>query len=120
MGSWIERVFASGVELTHIYDFGTSSYTTVKAVGMRQGIPLTFRPIYLMARNTLPMQTCKECGQPASWLCMECLYNDEESGALCDLHAESHPHEEYGGPTPLVNSPRMGLCGYNGPANPPY
>ena len=120
MGSRADRVFKPGLELLHIYDFGTSSKTTVKVVGVREGIPLTFRPIYLMARNDQRVEACKECGQPASWLCIECLYNEEESGTLCDLHAENHPHEEYGGPTPLVNSPRVGLCGYDGPADPPY
>jgi hypothetical protein len=33
---------------------------------------------------------------------------------------EEHPHESYGEPTLLVNSPRVGLCGYEGPAEPPY
>jgi len=33
---------------------------------------------------------------------------------------EAHPHEEYGEPIEIVNSPRLGLCGYTGPADPPY
>jgi hypothetical protein len=41
-------------------------------------------------------------------------------GTLCDEHARNHPHDNYGEPTPLVNSPRVGLCGYDGPAEPPY
>jgi hypothetical protein len=39
---------------------------------------------------------------------------------LCDEHAEDHPHDNYGEPIPLCNSPRMGQCGYDGPAEPPY
>ena len=27
-----------------------------------------------------------------------------------------HPHDQYGEPIPLVNSPRLGMCGYDGPA----
>ncbi|WP_127011414.1 hypothetical protein ACF3DV_03465 [Chlorogloeopsis fritschii PCC 9212] len=28
--------------------------------------------------------------------------------------------DNYGEPIPLVNSPRLSLCGYDGPAEPPY
>ena len=115
-----ERVLAPGVELTHIYDFGTSSETLVKAVAARQGKPLTRHPIFLMGRNDPPPAYCTECKQPAAWLCMECLVELDEPGTLCDEHAEEHPHVNYGDPVPLVNSPRMGMCGYCGPADPPY
>jgi hypothetical protein len=73
-----------------------------------------------MARNEMPEALCLECSEPAAFLCLECLYEDGESGFLCEAHAEDHPHEEYGEPTPLYNSPRMGMCGYSGPAKPPY
>jgi hypothetical protein len=116
----VEQVFNPGVELTHIYDFGTSSETLINAVGLRQGEPLTKHPIFLMGRNEPPEAECMECDQPAAWLCMECLYELDEPGLLCDRHAKEHPHEDYGEPVPLVNSPRMGMCGYSGPADPPY
>jgi len=51
---------------------------------------------------------------------MECRYEDETPGFLCDAHAATHRHDDYGEPIALVNSPRMGLCGYTGPTNPPY
>jgi hypothetical protein len=114
------RVFEPGVELTHIYDFGTSSETLVKVVAVRQGRPLSKHPIVLMARNEMPEAACMECGQPATHLCLECSIEYDASGALCTVHAETHPHDEYGEPMPLVNSPRVGMCGYEGPADPPY
>lgn len=113
-------VFRPGVELTHIYDFGTSSETLVRFADSRKGAPLTRHPVALMARNLPPDERCTECGEPASLLCLECLFEDDVWGTLCDLHAEDHPHEEYGEPVPIVNSPRLGLCGYTGPAEPPY
>ena len=116
----VQQVFRPGVELTHIYDFGTSSETLIKAVGVRQGKALTPHPIALMARNDPPEAHCIECGEPALWLCLECLYEQNEPGTLCDQHAKDHPHDEYGEPMPLVNSPRVGMCGYCGPADPPY
>ncbi len=120
MGRRIEDVFKPGLELEHIYDFGTSSHTMITAHDVRRGKPLTEHPIFLMARNHPPEVACTECGQPAAWLCMECMYEYDEPGWLCDEHAEDHPHDDYGGPLPAVNSPRLGMCGYDGPAEPPY
>lgn len=116
----ITDVFTPGVVVTHIYDFGTSSETLIKAVGTRTGRPLSKHPIFLMARNHPPEEVCMECQQHASALCLECIYDLEASGFLCDHHAKNHPHDNYGDPMPLVNSPRVGMCGYDGPAEPPY
>ncbi len=120
MQQTIAQVFQPELELTHIYDFGTSSETRVKALEVRQGRPLTQHPIYLMARNLAPEAICMECDQPATWLCVECVYEDETTGYLCEDHAKEHPHYNYGEPMPLINSPRCGMCGYGGPADPPY
>ena len=114
-------IFEAGIVLRHQYDFGTTSETDIHAVGLRVGQPLSKHPIYLMARNNPPDFVCQECGQPATWLCLECVdEDDEKTGFLCDEHAQDHPHEAYGEPMPVINSPRMGMCGYEGPATPPY
>jgi hypothetical protein len=120
MSRKIEEVFSSGVEVTHIYDFGTSSETLIAPVGVRQGKPLTNKPIYLMARNKLPKEACVECGAVAGYYCADCLVELSEWLPLCEEHCADHDHDEYGGSTPLINSPRMGMCGYDGPAEPPY
>ncbi len=120
MGSKAGDVFQVGQKIIHLYDFGTTSETEIKVVGVRQGKPTTPHPIALMARNQPPEMICMQCDQPASWLCMECVYEDDASGLLCDLHVTDHPHDNYGEPVPVVNSPRLGLCGYIGPADPPY
>jgi len=120
MARKVGMVFRSGVELTHIYDFGTSSETLLKAVDLRAGKRTTKHPIALMARNGAPAVACQECGSPATRLCMQCAYEDEKPGTLCDNHARRHPHDDYGEPLAIVNSPRVGMCGYEGPAEPPY
>ena len=112
-------VLAAGVELTHIYDFGTSSETLIKVVGARQGQPLTKHPLTLLVRNVLPAIECKQCEKAATHLCVECLM-EGESGLLCSAHAKKHPHDDYGEPLAVVNSPRLRMCGYDGPAEPPY
>jgi hypothetical protein len=37
-----------------------------------------------------------------------------------DKHAKTYPYKDDGEPVPMVNSPRVGMCGYVGPAEPPY
>jgi len=117
MSRKVHDVFQPGIDLTHIYDFGTSSETLIKVVGAREGRPTTKRPIALMARNLMPEETCIKCERPAKWFCQQCVCEDDSPGLLCDEHAENHPHEDYGDPAPLVNSPRVGMCGY---MEPPY
>lgn len=120
MGRKVADVFRHGVELTHIYDFGTSTETLIKAVDVREGKSTVSKPVALMARNDPPAFECMECGKQATSLCMECIYEENRSGMLCERHAEEHPHDDYGEPLPVVNSPRIGECGYSGPAEPPY
>ena len=115
-----DSIFEPGLVLRHLYDFGTTSETDIKVVGLREGKATTRHPIALLARNQMPEAVCQECGQPAKWLCIECLYEENKTGHLCDDHVKEHPHEDYGEPMPLFNSPRTGMCGYEGPAEPPY
>lgn len=114
-----QDVLVPGTELTHIYDFGTESVTIIRAVEVRTGKPLEKKPLLLMARNEMAFGSCAECDQPATRLCLECAQTGEHA-VLCDAHAATHPHDEYDEPVPLVNSPRLGLCGYTGPAVAPY
>lgn len=116
----VAKVFRPGVEITHTYDFGTSSVTLLTSARVREGKRTTRHPIALMARNHAPEYKCQECDAAATHLCMECVYEENAVGTLCDRHAAGHPHEDYGEPVPLVNSPRVGMCGYDGPADPPY
>ena len=120
MHTSLRRLSKSTVELYHIYDFGTSSETVVQLIDQRHGKPTTPHPVTLMARNAMPEIRCMECTHQATRLCLECVYDYDTSGTLCDSHVSHHPHEEYGEPLALVNSPRSGMCGYDGPAEPPY
>ena len=112
--------FKPGLVLRHLYDFGTTSETDIKVIDAREGKAASKYPIALLARNQMPKAVCQECSEPAKWLCIECLYDEDKTGHLCDAHVEEHPHDNYGEPMPLVNSPRLGMCGYDGPAEPPY
>ena len=116
----VGSVFRHRAKIMHVYDFGTESWTTLTRIAVRQGQPATKWPISLMVRNKLPEIVCIECGAPAKWLCMECVVEEDRMGFLCAKHRKTHPHDNYGAPLTVVNSPRLGLCGYTGPAKPPY
>ena len=115
-----DSIFKTGLVLRHLYDYGTTSETDIRVLDSRIGTPLSKHPIFLMSRNLQPKLKCQECNQPAVWLCMECLIEGDTKGTLCEKHVEDHPHTEYGEPIEIVNSPRVGMCGYEGPAEPPY
>lgn len=114
-----DLIFEPDLVLRHLYDFGTTSETDIKVVSFRQDKATSKHPIALLARNQIPNYVCQECGKEANWLCIQCL-EEGETGLLCKAHAEKHPHDDYGEPMPLFNSPRSGMCGYDGPALPPY
>jgi hypothetical protein len=117
----VETLFKNHKTAMHLYDMGTTSETLLTEISTRQDIPTTKNPIVLLARNKIPEVECEDCEEVASWLCMECLYENNEPGYFCDSCVEPHGRtEEYGPPIRLVNSPRLGMCGYDGPATPPY
>jgi hypothetical protein len=117
----VSEVFDKYAEITHIYDFGSESQTAIKFISKRQGKPLSKHSIELMARNLTPEVVCRDCEEIANWLCVQCLYDTEDGGLVCQKHYKKHKsHDEYGDILELVNSPRLGTCGYDGPAEPPY
>jgi hypothetical protein len=119
--SWAASLaFGQLDQIMHLYDFGTTSETVIRVVGVRKGKPLTKHAIALMARNDMPQLPCMKCGEPAAYFCSECLIEHDKTGMLCAKHVKGHPCDNYGEPIPVVNSPRLGMCGYTGPADPPY
>jgi hypothetical protein len=97
--------------LGYVYDFGSStelvvSHTGVIAASAVQGVRV-------VARNEAPSWPCDMCAQPATMICAECA--SQGGGFCCATHAHEHPCGE-DMLLPVVNSPRMGVCGYTGGA----
>jgi len=109
-------VFHPGARAVHVYDFGKESLAVVKCLDVREGPRCARRPIALMARNAAPLLDCIECGDPAERVCRGCT-DIGLVAALCLEHSTAH--DLCGEPVALVNSPRLGLCAYTGPAEPP-
>lgn len=114
----VHRLFRTGMEIPYEYDFGTTSKLVIKVVDQREGKPTTKNPIVLMARNSFTPPPCAECGQPATQVCTECIWESPQMAVFCEEHAEEHEHDDM--LLSIVNSPRTGMCGYEGPAEPPY
>jgi hypothetical protein len=110
MNTTIGRAFAAGAKrLDYEYDFGSTTALVVTHSGVvdarRAG------PVRVVARNEAPVWPCDACGKPATTVCPQCLY--EGRGFCCAAHAKKHSCGD-DMLMPVVNSPRMGVCGYTG------
>lgn len=103
-------VLMPGLKFTHEYDFGSSTYLTLRLVAEREGVVKKGQPVQILARNDPPDYVCQECDQSATVICVYCGYT-----LLCDECGETHECGDEGF-LPVVNSPRMGVCGYTGDA----
>ncbi len=104
------QVLRPGIEFDYEYDFGSTTHLSLRVADERQGTPKADEPIRLMARNHPPDYRCQECGQPATLINVF-----EDYALLCDACVEAGEYPEDGF-LPVVNSPRMGVCGYTGDA----
>lgn len=107
----LSRVLDVGTKFSYEYDFGTTTALELKAVAVREG-GTPGGKIQLLARNDKPEVPCDRCGKKtATQICTEC--DASENGWLCDDCAATHEcdPEMF---LPVVNSPRVGVCGYTG------
>jgi hypothetical protein len=106
----LKDVLAPKMKFYHIYDFGSTTHLTLKVVAERES-EITSKQVKVLARNDPPVIPCARCGAPAAQVCAECVYSGE--GWLCEKCAGAHA---CGAEMllPVVNSPRVGVCGYTG------
>jgi hypothetical protein len=135
----LEEVLSVGETFSYIYDFGSSTRLTFRVLAEREGVlpahlvgedeevededgdeseeeeseddgVTDLLEIIVMARNDPPALLCHLCGKPATYVKAE---SDAlaESG-LCAEHAQEQ--EDLDELLPVVNSPRIGVCGYTG------
>ena len=112
MGSKIGTVFHSkGLKFSHEYDFGTTTVLSGQVLGIREG-SLGRQAARVLARNDPLAWSCAECEAPATIVCPFCV--DSDTCLFCEAHAGDHEHADEEVYLPVVNSPRMGMCGYTG------
>lgn len=106
----IGTVLHPGLIFYYEYDFGTTTYLALKVLSEREE-DIKHKSIQILARNVLPEKNCEICGEPATLVCSQCIFEDK--GWLCKECAIQHQckYERF---LPVVNSPRVGMCGYTG------
>lgn len=106
----VGSLFRPTVVALHEYDFGSTTELTLKYVGQREASYRGFE-VNILARNEAPELVCDICGAPATQICTQCVWEDK--GLLCEQHTVDHECGEEM-LLPVVNSPRVGVCGYTG------
>lgn len=106
----LKTVLKPRMDCYYVYDFGSSTELRLKVVGKRMGKEVN--SVRILARNEQPLNVTCSCGNKARLICTECI--DKKSGAftyLCHTCAQDHEGDFQ---LPIVNSPRCGVCGYEG------
>jgi len=106
------QVLGAGTEFYYVYDFGSSTELRLRIVFERMGKEEKGK-VRILARNNPPEFWC-ECGKKARWVCPICI--EEKMGENCYLCDECGERHGCGDDVllPVVNSPRIGVCGYEG------
>ena len=108
----LEEVMELGTEFIYIYDFGSSTELRLRVMSERKG-KKEKEKVRVLARNNPPSFWCG-CGNEARWVCPICM--EENVGRDCYLCHECGREHGCGEDIllPIVNSPRCGVCGYEG------
>lgn len=111
----VKDILYNGLKLEYKYDFGS---TTDLLLTVAAEYPVRVdEPIVLLSRNEPLQMMCDVCHvHPANTICAICM--GEEENLFCNTCAEKHAETcsdfaDYAR-MPVVNSPRMGVCAYEG------
>jgi hypothetical protein len=104
----VSEAFGRSKSIDYVYDFGSSTQLVIKR---GKSVPAQGKGVTLLTRNEPLEHRCNECDLPAVAICLECSL--EEDSLFCEEHEQSHECGEES-LMPVVNSPRMGVCGYGG------
>lgn len=113
MNSRTSGILTKGMKLKYEYDFGSTTELLLTVVDMFN--VKSPENITLLSRNEPLEIMCDDCGsEPASQICTACY----EENFFCKKCAKKHAQtcEDFAdySAMPVVNSPRMGVCGYEG------
>jgi hypothetical protein len=111
----VKDVFEPQIKIYHDYDYGSTTRIFLK--GLMQYQLSIKQDIMLLSRNEPINFICSTCKQkPAVNICTTCSY--DMYAMFCESCSSKHEEDcedfaDYGC-MPVVNSPRMGVCGYTG------
>ena len=106
----LSKVLRKGLKFSYEYDFGSTTCLDLHVVDTWQRREM--KPeIKLLARNQSPAWECANCGKPGVWI-EACGFGLDLEMVLCNDCTDQAEEPEC--LLPLVNSPRTGVCGYDG------
>lgn len=111
MNIMLKSVILPGKKFFYKYDFGSTTELSLEIIEEITSNNMQAGP-QILARNEEPLTVCGQCGDHATVLCVECSRNNG-CGLLCDKCVKEHECLEEAF-MPIVNSPRVGVCGYTG------
>ncbi|HEY2811206.1 MAG TPA: hypothetical protein VGJ00_07470 [Rhabdochlamydiaceae bacterium] len=110
MKNKMDQILSPGMILDYVYDMGSSTELELEVIDKLSTCPQ--KEIALLMRNDPPPFFCTSCKKPPEVICSMC---GETTCADC---SEDHSCAVDEGDTymlmSLVNSPRSGVCGYEG------
>ena len=115
----LKDVFTVGETAIYEYDFGSTTELTLNVHSHRMG-EWKSEKITILSRNNPLEILCSQCGSNrAQWINPQGLYDGNAfwcDECLPEECAEDESEEYYGLEflLPVCNSPRMGVCGYEG------
>ena len=113
MNKKAKDIFHKDLKLQYEYDFGST--TELQLTVVEKFDAAAPQPLVLLSRNERLIIPCPLCGQqPATQVCSVC----EDENCFCDACAKKHAKKcpdfaDYAAMR-VVNSPRMGVCAYEG------
>lgn len=118
MKKQLGNVLTVGETIHYLYDFGTTTELDIKLVNSYE---MELKPDYakeitILAQNEPYTFKCVSCGKVATQICSQCQY-EIDNPFYCDECAEDEEKHACGESEMCLsvsNSPRMGLCAYEG------
>lgn len=113
----LKDVVAVGDTMFYEYDFGSTTELTINIHSLREGEKRD-NEIAILSRNNPLKIMCSNCGKnEAEWVNPEGYYDGKPFWCEECLQEGDRETSEYDEPEfllPICNSPRMGVCGYEG------
>jgi hypothetical protein len=99
------------VGIGYVYDMGSSTDLEIQVVAKIDACQQ--KKVMILMQNEPPALSCESCKKAASVICSQC------GDSTCSPSSKKHTCVVDEGDDymlmPLVNSPRAGVCGYEGP-----
>jgi hypothetical protein len=113
----LKDILEVGMVFGYEYDFGSTTEVLLTVLEEHE-VAFGKRSLRLLSINEPIEALCRICGKPATQICTEC-YDGQEAEVFCDAHSENHVEHQHDDDNymmaSIINSPRTGVCGYDGP-----